>query len=109
GRADRVNDAETRARSNSSWCREGPRISLSIGLLAPRFHELDRTHPILIRRGGRRPWAGCQEIDHRLVVDDELPAFDGVMQSRDRRQPPFDLVAPRLIKQLDAAPSPLLS
>jgi hypothetical protein len=28
GRADRVNDAETRAHNNSSWCRDGPRVSL---------------------------------------------------------------------------------
>jgi hypothetical protein len=32
GRADRSGDAETRARSNSSWCREGPRVSLINGL-----------------------------------------------------------------------------
>jgi hypothetical protein len=32
GRAYRVNDAETRAHSNSSWCREGPRVSLINGL-----------------------------------------------------------------------------
>ena len=32
GRAYRGNDAETRAHSNSSWCREGPRVSLINGL-----------------------------------------------------------------------------
>src|SRR6266508_2510292 len=32
GRAYRVNDAETRAHSNSSWCREGPRVRLINGL-----------------------------------------------------------------------------
>src|SRR5215218_6318382 len=32
GRAYRVNDAETRAHSNSSWCREGPSVSLINGL-----------------------------------------------------------------------------
>jgi hypothetical protein len=32
GRADRTGDAETRAHSNSSWCREGPRVSLINGL-----------------------------------------------------------------------------
>ena len=32
GRADRGNDAATRAHSNSSWCRDGPRISRSNGL-----------------------------------------------------------------------------
>src|SRR5918996_2453920 len=32
GRADRSGDAERRARSNSSWCRDGPRVSLINGL-----------------------------------------------------------------------------
>jgi hypothetical protein len=32
GRADRSDDAETRAHSNSSWCRDGPRVSLINGL-----------------------------------------------------------------------------
>jgi len=32
GGADRSGDAERRARSNSSWCREGPRVSLINGL-----------------------------------------------------------------------------
>jgi hypothetical protein len=32
GRADRSGDAERRAHSNSSWCREGPRVSLINGL-----------------------------------------------------------------------------
>jgi hypothetical protein len=32
GRADRTGDAERRAHSNSSWCRDGPRVSLINGL-----------------------------------------------------------------------------
>ena len=32
GRANRGNDAATRAHSNSSWCRQGPRVSLINGL-----------------------------------------------------------------------------
>ena len=38
--ADRTGDAETRARSNSSWCREGPASVLSTGSLAPRRASL---------------------------------------------------------------------
>src|SRR5215217_6301681 len=42
GRAYRGNDAETRAHSNSSWCREGPASVLSTGSHAPRKAELGR-------------------------------------------------------------------
>jgi hypothetical protein len=40
GRAYRIGDAETRARSNSSWWREGPASVVSTGSLAPRRAEL---------------------------------------------------------------------
>src|SRR5215218_5447261 len=42
GRAYRVNDPETRAHSNSSWCREAPASVLSTGSLTPRKAELSR-------------------------------------------------------------------
>jgi hypothetical protein len=45
GRANRRNDAETRAHSNSSWCREGPASVLSTGSHAPRSAELGRASP----------------------------------------------------------------
>jgi hypothetical protein len=51
-----------RAHSNYSWCREGPRIVLSTGSVAPREAELGRAAPILIARGGPRP---CGLISNR--------------------------------------------
>jgi hypothetical protein len=45
GRANRGNDAETRARSNSSWCREGPASISDTGSHAPVRAELGRASP----------------------------------------------------------------
>src|SRR5512132_2370906 len=60
GGADRSGDAERRARSNSSWCREGPRISLINGLCRTKESRAWPGHPILIPRGGPRPWEAYQ-------------------------------------------------
>jgi hypothetical protein len=61
GRANRGNDAETRAHSNSSWCREGPRISLINGLSCTKESRAWPGHPILIPRGGPRPCGSYQQ------------------------------------------------
>jgi len=58
GGAYRSGDAETRAHSNSSWCREGPASGLATGSLAARKAELGRAPPILIPRGPRRAARG---------------------------------------------------
>ena len=48
----RGNDAETRAHSNSSWCRQGPPVSLINGLSCTKESRAWPGHPILIPRGG---------------------------------------------------------
>src|SRR4029453_12652313 len=62
GRADRGNDAETRAHSNSSWCREGPRVSLINGVCCTKESRAWPGHPILIPRGGPRPCGSDRKI-----------------------------------------------
>jgi hypothetical protein len=61
GRANRGNDAETRAHSNSSWCRDGPRISRLNGLCCTKESRAWPGPPILIPRGGHKPWRSYQQ------------------------------------------------
>jgi hypothetical protein len=48
------------AHSNSSWCREGPRVSLINGLCRTKESRAWPGTPILIPRGGPRPWRSYQ-------------------------------------------------
>ena len=77
-RANRINNAETRARSNSSWCRKGPRISLTIGAHCTKESRAwPDTTPFASfvaakGHGGLTTNAGLLPAPIGLAVEDEL-------------------------------------
>jgi hypothetical protein len=73
GGADRSGDAERRAHSNSSWCREGPRVSLINGLCRTKESRAWPGHPILIPRGGHKPWRSYQLNAGNRCADGRFP------------------------------------
>ena len=72
--------------ANSSWCREGPRVSRINGLCRTKESRAWPGTPILIHRGGHRPWESYQLNAGNRCADRPFPRSPatvgaGVMRS----------------------------